>query len=459
MKIALSSAGFFPQSFGGGEMYVYRLARELSRRGQEIVVVTNVPWNKGDAYYATDKYTLDGIPVVTYSLNSVKLTASEKDTDFGKVTRQLLREILHITAPDVVHINGIKAALVQICSELEIPYVVTAHHAGIVCPAGGLLRPDGSVCDREITPKNCVPCGNFHRRPKWYTGGLIGRMPSWIYRPLGERLGRAAQLNYLERGLITPWLVEKTMEGKRATLKNARIFIAPSLFMRDLLIRGGCDPEKIVVIPHGIEPVERTPLPSRPGMPVRFGYVGRIDPSKGLHVLLEAAQLLTGSPSCEIHIFGAARNPWDEAYRKKTLHAYKGEAKSIDHGLMPHDRLKEVYAQIDVLVVPSLLPEAFGLVVAEAFSAGRPVIVLNSGALPELVTHGKDGFIVKEKNGKSLASVMQKFIDDPGLIIKMSEQIPHVRTIQEHVDDVEILYRKLVQHSVQATVKKIDRQE
>jgi glycosyltransferase involved in cell wall biosynthesis len=157
---------------------------------------------------------------------------------------------------------------------------------------------------------------------------------------------------------------------------------------------------------------------------------------------------LTGSSLCEIHIFGAARTPWHEAYKKKTLSKYRGEAEIIDHGLMPHDRLKEVYAQIDVLIVPSLLPEAFGLVVAESFSAGNPAIVFNSGALPELVSHGKDGFIVQENDAKSLALAMQKFIDDPELTLSMATQIPHVRTIQEHVNDMEKIYLLLVKDKV-----------
>jgi glycosyltransferase involved in cell wall biosynthesis len=444
MNILLSSPGFFPHSFGGGEVYVYRLAKELLRRGHGLNVVTPVSWSEGTGPHVIKEYIYEDIPVISLAVNPDSISLEEKLNGCGPEILSALREFLKRGSPDLVHINGMKSCLVPVCRAFNIPHVVTAHHAGIVCPAGGLLRPDGSVCDSQITPKNCVPCCSFHRRSKWYTGGVIGRMPSWIYRPLGRRLGKMRQLNYLERGLITPWLIERTMAEKKTILQNAQLFIAPSIFMRDLLVRSGCNPDKVVVIPHGIEPVEATPLLSRTGMPVRFGYVGRIDPSKGLHVLLQAAELLPKAPACEIHIFGAARNPWDEAYRKRTMNKYKGRARVIDHGLMPHDRLKEAYAQIDVLVVPSLLPEAFGLVVAEAFSAGRPVIVFNSGALPELVTHGRDGFIVEKNDSKSLAMAMQQFIDDPGLIIKMAEQIPPVRTIQEHVDDMEKIYLRMV---------------
>jgi glycosyltransferase involved in cell wall biosynthesis len=450
----LSSAGFFPQSFGGGEMYVYRLAKELLVRRHEVTVVTPAQRKGGDSI---SHYVYDDVPVVSLAMDTELVGRTDTTTGYGLSTSAILRKVVAEISPDLIHINGIKPELISLCKERTIPHVVTAHHAGIVCPAGGLLRPDGSVCDSQITPKNCVPCCNFHRRPKWYTGGLIGRIPSWIYRPLGERLGKAVQLNYLERGLITSWLIERTIKEKQTNLQDAQLFIAPSIFMRDLLVRSGCNPDKVVVIPHGIEPVKAVPLQSKPGMPVRFGYVGRIDPSKGLHVLLQAAELLPAHPACEVHIFGAARNPWHEAYRKKTLSNYGGKALIIDHGLMPHDSLDEVYGQLDVLVVPSLLPEAFGLVVAEAFSAGRPVIVFNSGALPELVTHGKDGLIVQDNSDISLAAAMKSFTEDPRLILQMSEQIPHVKTIQEHVDELEELYKKLASNYVSPTAHDVRR--
>jgi glycosyltransferase involved in cell wall biosynthesis len=88
--------------------------------------------------------------------------------------------------------------------------------------------------------------------------------------------------------------------------------------------------------------------------------------------------------------------------------------------------------------------EAFGLVTVEAFSAGRPVIVANSGALPELVRNGVDGFIVERNNSKFLAEAMRKFIENPDLVAEMSRQIRPVKTIQEYVDEVEKIYDQLI---------------
>jgi len=444
MKILLSSADFFPNSFGGGEVYVYHLAKELLRRNHDVTVFTPAKWNGQKDHYKVETYKFENIPVVTYSLNPEVVSAAERHTGFGPLTHQILRRILNERLPDIVHINGIKSALAAVCNELKIAHVVTAHHMGIACPAGGLLRSDNSICDKPANFRDCVPCCSSLRTPRWYTGWVLGHIPPRIYRPIGRALNNLKSLPYLGRGLIYPWLIDQSLVAEKILLEEAQSFIAPSLAIKELLIRNGCKEEKITVIAHGIDPFHNLPMEKIDGRPVRFGYLGRIDPSKGLHILLKAAELLYDGALCELHIFGATRNPWDEEYYRKTLASYRGKTKVFTHGLIPHDKLSGAFARIDILVVPALLPEAFGLVVQESFLAGRPTIVTNSGALVESVRDGVDGFVVERGNSKSLVEAMEKFIDNPDLINKMSNQIPHVKTSQQYVDEVEKIYHHLI---------------
>lgn len=444
LKILLSSSAFFPHSFGGGEVYVYRLAKELLRRGHDVNVLTRVHHRGTKGPYAIDRYNYENIPVISFALDPDGISAAEAQTEFGPLVSEALRAAMSEVRSDIVHINGMKPALISLCGEMGIPHVVTAHHAGIVCPSGGLVKSNGSICDGPMDPKYCVPCDSFSRRPRWYTGGAIGKIPSWIYRPLGERLNKLASLSYIERGLIYPWLIEQKIAVKKEVMEKLPFIIAPSKSIRDLLVRNGCDPHKIAVLHHGIEPLKAPPIEGLHNRPVRFGYMGRIDPSKGLHMLMKAAELLQDGKSLELHIFGAARNADDEYYKKKIFTGYRGNARIFDHGFVPQNRLSEAYARIDVLVVPSLLPEAFGLVVPEAFSAGRPVIVFNSGALPEMIRHQVDGFIIEKNDSKSLAEFMQKIIEQPNLVIEMSRRIPRILMVKEHVDDIEKIYSKVI---------------
>jgi glycosyltransferase involved in cell wall biosynthesis len=349
--------------------------------------------------------------------------------------------------------SGMKAVLSLLCNELNIPHVITAHHAGIACPSGALMRKDDSICTVVANPDDCVPCCSYLRRPKWYTGGMIGKIPVRLYRPIGERLNSAGRLNYIGRGLIHPWLVERSLDAERIVLDSAQLIISPSRFIRDLLVRNGCASSRIIVIPHGVDLIGGLPFDAFAGRPVRFGYIGRINFHKGLHVILQALERLEKEEQCELHIYGEAQHPWEVKYLKRQLENYKGSAGVIAHGNLPPEKIKEAFRNIDVLIVPSLVPEAFGLVVQEAFSAGRPVIVSNSGALPELVKGGIDGFIVERKNDKLLASAMHRMIADPSMIIEMSSRLPRVKTTPEYVDEMEGIYKGVIlagDHSLSA---------
>jgi glycosyltransferase involved in cell wall biosynthesis len=269
-------------------------------------------------------------------------------------------------------------------------------------------------------------------------------MPGFLYRWYGSKLGKRRNLSYLARGLLYPWLIEQDILEKRSVLNLAQCIVAPSLFVRDLLLKNDCDHRKLVTLAHGIDPIEKSPIKDPGKRPIRFAYIGRIGLRKGLHILLEAAGLLPDDSACEIHIFGAATNVRDEKYCKKILSNYKGRSTILTHGIIPHDMLCKAFAMIDVLVVPSLIPEAFGLVVQEAFSAGKPVIVANSGGLAERVRDGIDGFVVERNNSTFLSRILHQIIANPGLIQEMTKNLPHVKTTVEYADEIETLYRHII---------------
>lgn len=431
MKVVLTVPAFFPESFGGGESYVHRVASELLRRGHVATVVTT---RRGGGAAALSYYKHGGVPVVGWFADPAALDQAEAYTGDGPVVRRALREILAELRPDVVHANGLKPAAVAACRELGLPIVVTAHHAGIGCPAGTLVRPSGEICALPMSPGACVPCASTLRRPGWKGGRLLGAMPRWLYDPIGRRLGRHGTLRYLERGLIQPWLVERSIEAKQTVLSRADVLVAPSAAMRELLLRNGCDARRVTVIPHGVEPLRRTPLAPMAGRPLRLGYVGRIDPLKGLRLLLDALGRLPPECDCELEVYGAARNPRDEAWLDEVRARYRGRARVRFHGRVEHDALQAAFGSFDVLVVPSLLPEAFGLVVLEAFSAGRPAIVTRAGALPELVRDGMDGAIVERYDAEAFAAVLRRLIESPVLVEAMAARTPEPLTVKQHVD-------------------------
>ncbi len=73
------------------------------------------------------------------------------------------------------------------------------------------------------------------------------------------------------------------------------------------------------------------------------------------------------------------------------------------------------YAAADVLVLPSMFQETFGLVVLEAFSAGLPVIAFRSGGVPELVEHRRNGILVNQGDEEALLGSMRELMLDRNL--------------------------------------------
>ena len=139
------------------------------------------------------------------------------------------------------------------------------------------------------------------------------------------------------------------------------------------------------------------------GDQLRIGFVGLLMHSKGLHVLMEAASKMKRSKKqFNITVAGHA---FSKEY-EKALVDYCARANIKDNvrwmGFVEPHGLKNIYRDIDVLVFPSLHPEAFGMVVAEAMSNGVLPISSGVGGAFEVITHGIDGLLVPPGDSDAL---------------------------------------------------------
>lgn len=440
MRVVLTSPPIASSVFGGGQTYVFWLAKTLAERGQQVTIVAPVQEEESGLSFSLNSYQYEGITITGLRVNHALLTPAEKHVTDGEGYRAVMEHVLTGLAPDMVHINWAKSACSAACRRLGIPHVVTAHHAGIICPAGDLLRLDGTICSVQPSTQVCISCCTRKRWPKFGVGWAISLLPRWCYQLLGKWLNCTKRLNYLERGLIYPWLVEQSLASKQSLRNTAMRVIVPSRFMRELLLRCGYPEDRVTVVPHGIMPVGTVPLTERPGKVLRLGYVGRINEVKGLHILVSALELIPTRDKCELHVFGNPQSPWEETYYSKTLTSYRGGGKIVPHGKIAGQRLSDIFAEMDVLVVPSLVPESFGLVVLEAFSAGWPVIVSDAGALPELVRDRVDGFVVERGNIASLARAIQELLDAPHRVAEMAQATQPPKTVDEYASEMEVIY-------------------
>jgi glycogen synthase len=204
-------------------------------------------------------------------------------------------------------------------------------------------------------------------------------------------------------------------------------FIAVSGTVKQKYVDVGFDPEHIEIIYNGIDPrfldlpkAARKTSRDSTKVPVELLFVGRLRVEKGILVILKALDLLLNAPgstlaetyALHLNIFGNG----DKVYVDE-LQAFlkeKGLAHMVTfHGRVPQDELIQHYDQSDIMLVPSLWQEPFGLIIAEAMARGVPVIASNLGGPAEILTHDVDGLLVEPGNEQALALAIQQLSEHP----------------------------------------------
>lgn len=194
---------------------------------------------------------------------------------------------------------------------------------------------------------------------------------------------------------------------KRGIWKSIHHWIAISNHMRNTFVQGGINAERISTIRHFVDsPVLASHEAEHSGL--SFLFLGRISEEKGIKVLLEAwSQVEAASNLGELIIAGDG--PLKDWLSNQALGFRRLRVVEFAAGQIKSNLIQESLA----VVVPSVWAEPFGMVVEEAFCAGKPVIASRIGALPERVEHGATGWLYPPGDASALASQMIQILDNP----------------------------------------------
>lgn len=457
MRILHAIHDFLPRHQAGSEIYAFELCQELAAAHHVSVLCAEYDPSRQHGHVTWRVH--NGLPVIELVNNWV--CASFEDTYRPPIISDRIAQVLHAVQPHIVHVHNLLTLsfeLPALAHARGIPVVATLHDYALVCPSGGqrIHRAEQYVCN-VIDTERCVRCFRESPLQAQVTFGRLASItgaPGVMHRAAAATLRRFPALaGHLQRAIRrTPALtltkrdIDDRLRAARRVFDEVDLFVAPSPSIASEFQRLGVKAEKIRISDYGFVPVLRGPPNGRhlsEGTPLRIGYVGTLVWHKGLHVLLDAVRDLPAS-TYELKIFGNLDVFPDYAAQ---LGAGAAGLPVRFMGAFDRERTADAYAQIDVLVVPSLWLENSPLVIHEAFMAGIPVVGARIGGIADLVDDGRTGLLYDPTSPVELETALRGLIENPRRLNELAElarTIPRVKSIAEDAQAWERTYAEVL---------------
>ncbi len=348
MRVLFVTNTFPPDYTGGAEVSLFHTCRGLMAAGVacRVLYANNRRKTAGD-----ERYSVEGVPVRRVQFATHHIWQDVLDRRIVEVVRREIRRF----RPDLVHVHNVSGASLApfvACREEGAPVVATLHDHWLLCPNNMLYRRDGESCDPASFPPGSHGCGRCLRRYDY-----------WADIP--------------RRGQLFAGLTA-----------NVRCFISPSQALIAQHVAAGYAPSRFRRVRHGIEdrPIPSTQLSaevaqacaaaqSRPTLLFAGGGVE----IKGADTLLAALPgLMAGLEDVQVVVAGGGD--------AQTLQRFRRFAPAVQTlGPVPFRQMRALFAAADLVLLPSVWPEAYSMVIYEAFQTGTPAAGARIGAVPELI--------------------------------------------------------------------------
>lgn len=393
MKICIIAGLYKKHIVGGGEIYVQKIANELSKR-HEVIVITTSPDASLKPTIEMDGnikvyifrpllsvYNVSGVESLTKILRAVRSAIVDI---WNPHSYRVIKSILEKERPDVVHTNGIghvSTSTFSAIKSVDLPCIHTCH-----------------------------------------SYQLLSVWPSLFNYRKGEII---KNFNFFDR---------RYMDIKRYLTRAVDVVTAPSKFVLDMHLKHGFFKNaKHVVLPLGIELNEAKKAEKNYEI-IDILYVGRLVSSKGVQILISAFKQLKHN-NIRLHICGKGA----DEYRFRKIAG--NDQRIIFHGFVPDKELIQLYRKANVVVVPSIWYDNSPVVIYESFKYGTPVIGSRIGGIPELIEDGYNGLLFEAGDVDELKEILENLIKNPSELkrledgafesVKKYDMNKHIRRLEE----------------------------
>jgi len=410
MNIMHIVQGFPPKAYGGTEMVAYNLALYQVKRHNVSVFTRIEDFSKENDMI--EEYNIGNIHVKGMINNFPQKNILKNQRLINRAAEKYLEQFINEKKPDIViveHTIGLSVNLLSIIHSKNIPILYIITDWWLICPRIQLFNKNNQLC----TGPGILKCGSCFSHPFSWKRNRLTLLAFFIFRNI----------------LI------------KNRLKPVKRFVVGSEYIKQSYLKTGIIPaEKIDVIPFGIDTSFVESFKRKPHNSLRFGYVGTILPHKGLHILIPAFNRFK-SKDVTLSLYGNDRVSPEYTNYLKSL-AKHPNIKFM--GPFKEGYLSEVLSNIDVLVLPSIGHESFGLVIREAHAVGIPVIIPKFGALLEAIEDGKGGLFFNIGDVDDLFSKMKSLVVEPKLLDKISSSIPRVKSFKEYGEEIDKLIETII---------------
>lgn len=216
-------------------------------------------------------------------------------------------------------------------------------------------------------------------------------------------------------------LARRVLDG---SMKSAdKCIILSSVFKDYVKENYGFEDQNIIVLPHGVFDYYTKFVSNNSGTlqkraKFRIGFVGRISKYKGIDVLLEAFLELQRQIDVELLVAGSGQF---QEIERSLISRIPQEKITVINKWLSHEEIAQCISSLDVLVCAYRDGTQSG-VVSAAYALGVPVIVSDSGGLPEQAGYGKYALISKAGDFRSLMECVRNLLNDSSLIMKITNE-------------------------------------
>ncbi|MEO8195872.1 MAG: glycosyltransferase [Thermoanaerobaculia bacterium] len=406
--------GWPPENYAGTEMYAWWLAH-LQKSDRAVAVYTR----SADRQFASGTgVELDdrGIRVRARVNHFDQRDPLRRNGLHDRAARADFGRFLDETAPGILHIHHLAGhgfSLVDEARRRRLPFVLQLQDWWSMCARANLLDRERHLCPGPSAERcsRCLPLTQVAPSP-----GLNRLLNRILY------LARAARA--------------------RRVLAAAGALIAGSEALIDSFRTLDWLPVDVPMhmVPYG---VDDTPHKSgrTPVRPLRLGFIGSLLPHKGLHVATAALAALPAG-GVALDVWGDATQ--DPAYVREALAAARGASVRL-RGRFAEEERAAIFAELDLLLVPSLGLESYSLVAREALAAELPVLASRRGALAELFPAGDPcGGHFDPEHPEELTAWIARLLDDPAQIVAWRHHAPRVPTLAQHAARLEPIYEQVL---------------